>query len=253
MKKNLQTKLVALSLPLLLISGCFSKDYTYSYGLQEATDSYASARIAVLGCKVWPESAKVEGAGNINAGPTILKQICDTFNKELLKSFRGQPFVKGKSPKTIQSMIEESSSPELLSEIFNEWDTPRDCEVCDDPIQYYKYHLAGKNGWTKFTNELSHATNYSDAILLPLVVNAHESHVNERGLIRAKREARVIALLIDAETGSLKWAGTRSAPASNSVFNNDIGDRKLLFPDWDIVYQRLFSNILWIDFPGRQE
>lgn len=238
---------------MVLVSSCFSSKYEFKYGIQEPTASYAPARIAVLGCEVWPESSKVEDIGNINVGPTILNQICNTFDVELLKSFKGQPFVKGKSPKSIKKLLDQSSKPALLDSIFKEWDTPRDCEVCEDPIQYYKHHLSLKNGWTKFTNEFSVATGYSDAILIPIVVNATENHVNERGLIRAKREARVIVLLIDAETASLKWAGTRTASASNSIFVNDIGDRTLLFPDWDIVYQRLFSNILWIDFPGRQE
>jgi len=237
----------------ILLSGCFSKEYPYKYGIQEPTASFAPARIAVLGCKVWPESAKIAGIGELNVGPTILDQICKTFDVELLKSFKGQPFVKGKSPKSVMKILEKNNKKSLMEELFQEWDTPQDCEMCEDPIQYYTHHLSLKNAWTKYTNDMSVATDYSDALLLPIVVKAAENHVNERGLMRAKREARVLVLLIDAETSKLSWAGTRTSSASNSIFVNDIGDRKLLFPDWDIVYQRLFSNSLWMEFPGRQE
>lgn len=237
---------------LLLLLGC-TNEYKYKYGVQSPINSYAAARIAVLKCHIWPKTATLQGVGMLNAGVTIMEQLCDTFNKELLRSFKGQPFVKGKSPRTVERLLLERNKKELLNTIFSEWDTPRDCEVCEDPVQYYKYHLATKKAWIKFTNEVSVGTGYSDAILLPLVLNANENLVNERGLIRAKRQAKVIALLLDAETGELKWAGTKTASASNSEFNNDIGDKKLLFPDWDIVYQRLFSNTLWIEFPGRQE
>lgn len=237
----------------LCLTGCFSTDYPYQYGLQDPIDSYASARIAVLNCKQWPNSATIENSGRLNTGPTISNQLCRIFDIELLKSFKGQPFVKGKSPRSIKKLITNSESPELLENLFSEWDTPDNCEVCNDPVQYYKYYLAEKLEWIRYINSFSTATDYSDAVLLPLVTEASEEQVNDTGIVRAKRKAKVVVFLIDTDSGKLKWAGTRTASASNSVFGNEIGDKKIVYPDWDIVYQRLFSNILWIDFPGRQE
>lgn len=244
---------LAVSLSLIVLNGCFGTNYDFKYGIQSPSASYASASIAVLECNFWPSTAAVKEVGEINTGPTIRAQICDTFNKELLKSFRGQPYVKGRSPRSIEKILRERNRLELLTGIFDEWQTPADCEYCEDPVQYYKYHLENNPNWIKYTNELSRATDFSDAALLPIVTHAKESHINERGLIRAKREAKVVVFLFDLESGALLWAGNRNASASNSSFNNDIGDNKLLFPDWDIVYQRLFANSLWADFPGRQE
>lgn len=233
--------------------GCFSSDYGYKYGIQEPAFGFAFANIAVVHCKYWPEKASLDHHLSSNAGESAKKELCETFDKKLLESFKGQPFVKGKSPRSIMKLLEENAKTWIKGGFFGAWARPEDCEFCEDPVQFYNYYLAQNAEWLAYTVEFSRATENADALLLPIILYANESTENERGLLVAKRDVEVVAFLIELETGKLAWAGKRRGAARNTRLASEIGDDTLLYPDWGLVHSRLFTDSLWEEFPGRKE
>ena len=106
--------------------------------------------------------------------------------------------------------------------------------------------------WVAWLGETSARLKNADALLLPFITHALERRYVDRGLRVAERGLGVALLLVDTNTGELLWSGGRSAvvPAKRLEAAGVAGE--LAPPDWARVEERVYTDDLWRDFPGRQ-
>ena len=73
-----------------------------------------------------------------------------------------------------------------------------------------------------------------------------------RAVINARRAASIALLLVDTNTGELIWSGGREAEISNKVFADYPRVKTMLPPPQEDLKKHLFTDAVWLGFPGRQ-
>lgn len=241
--------LLAVLLAFFTVLGCETQS-TPKIGVQKEYVAYIPARIAVLPCRLWPQGALFPGQA-----PTTLptEALCEQMDQYVLRGFDGQPFMRGLSPKVVQALLERNGQTKLMSGLEDLWFRPgQACEKCKTPAAYYRSAIAPRTEWRTWLSTLSRATTNSDAIFLPFIVSIQEEKVDDRGLFYAQRSAEIVFLLIDSNNGQLIWSGGRAAETRLPVSKGPDALKPEQYPSWDEVWKRVFTDDLWLEFPGRQ-
>jgi hypothetical protein len=240
-------KTMILALTLGLFSACKGL-YSEKFQLASSEDLIAPANIAVLPCLVWPTKHGFSTSGTAVFDTGQMAQACKLFDSFILTSFSGQPFMKGKTPRLVQKALETAGKPGLLGELPGLIAGNRNCEDCEGPLSFYRTVLYQDKFFMGWLTEFKKASPSSDAILIPIVFDHLELRDQDRGLDRALRSSKVSILLIRTYNASIQWYGTRHGFTS-SVFGSP---SEFKWPEWTLVYEQVFIDSLWKDFPGYQ-
>lgn len=224
-----------------------------SYGLQSDNLAYIPARIAVLPCRLWPQTAGYPGMSLSNVDRDRLLDICESFDSFIIEGFQGQPYMRGISAGVVKQLLEREGQLDILTEIDEHWRRQTgECAKCNRAIDYYKQVLSARQPWRIWLTGFSRTAYNSDAILFPLLTYVHEGRLDDRGITISFRKIGGLLLLIDTNTGELIWAGGREAEARRQLPRREAGPDEPPLPEWSEVYERLFTIELWQEFPGRQ-
>lgn len=240
-----------ISIFFLLLNSCVSVNDTH-YGIQDNQLASLPARIAVLNCQGWPNSARMKNQAISNVSIEQQEKLCKKFDKTVIKGFSSQPFMRGYSPKIIKKLLKMSKKQALTGELPRLWNKKSPCAKCDNVVSKYKEDISNSEDWRMWLEDFSKATRNTDAILLPFVIYLTENHINDRGLEKAIRESAIALLLIDSGNGDLIWSGYRQTDVENQTFFKASTFPSLDFPNWKELNSRLFTNDIWDEFPGRQ-
>lgn len=225
------------------------------YGIETAKTGYVPARIAVVSCMIWPDRAsRVARMPMSNVPQADMQKLCSDYDQYVIGSFDNQPFMKGITPKLTEKFY-TAVSPKLSvnDAIAAQWEHKSDdCVGCRTATSFYHGSIAKRKSWNVWLSDFAKATNGADSLLLPMIIYNNTSRDDERGLTVAKRAAAITLLLIDTNTGELIWSGGREADVVTKVFRDDPRSATLAPPGQDELKKRLFTDALWLEFPGRQ-
>jgi hypothetical protein len=225
------------------------------FGISAKKAGYIPARMALVNCMIWPErSSRMRAQALSTAGREESIKLCNDLDQFIAAGFDNQPFMKGLSPKLVEKLYGQSGlSPQINIAIAQQWSAkPNDCARCSTPTSFYTSSIASRKEWNVWLADLAKATKSSDAILVPLLIHYAVAPRNERGLIVMSRSAYVAMLLIDTTTGELIWTGGRESEVVSKAFAEDPRAKTLQPPDVEELKRRLFTDALWLGFPGRQ-
>ncbi len=223
-------------------------------GVNTGYQGFVPARIVVFDCVLWPDAARYRDLPLMKDREQVEKASCPKINEFILAGFKDQPFMKGFSPKAVQKMLELNQKTELLTQWQDHWKhNPGDCFDCKTPEIFYHQSIQNRTSWKMWLNTLSQNTKFSDAILFPLLTYQDEDKTNDRGVWKARRRVLLSLMLIDTNNGDLIWTKSGYAEIKNESQENfeTQAPEKLNFPDWEKVFEKLFMQDLWQDFPGR--
>jgi hypothetical protein len=253
-----------------VISSCVTKEVVQSnFGIVEGREGYIPARIALVSCQHWPSQAALpEGERVTNQSLGDSKWLCDEIDAFVSAGFDNQPFMKGLSPRLIERLLLASqlapregldgsaTDPGIQlfrASIEQHWQKQSsDCFSCNSAPLFYSMSIANRNPWLFWLSEFSKATRGSDAVLIPFLMSHVVDRVDDRGLISARRIAKVVMLLIETNSGKLIWSGSREAMAANKSYPNREGFNALAAPNLESIRLQLLSEALWTEFPGRK-
>ena len=232
---------------------CVHTDVSLTYGIQPAHRSFVPARIAVLGCQPWPNGARYRDQPLSNVNDSEITKLCDKVNQFVISGFSGEAFMRGLTPKAVSKALSVAGKSDLLAKIDPLWGHQADdCVDCDNPVSFYVKSISTRKEWREYLAQFASAVSQVDALLLPMVTDVIELENNDRGVIEKVRRAGLVMLLVDTGSGQLIWAGGRRAQAVKSAIKANRLPQEADFPPWDLVYERLFQEDVWREFPGRQ-
>lgn len=224
------------------------------YGIQPGHRGFVPARIAVLACQNWPNGASFDALPLSSLPPQEAVALCGKFDEFVVSGFQNQPFMKGFTPKVLGKLLEQTNKTEWPSLVPKLWShEANDCQACTNAPSFYVNSILPRPTWRQWLNEMSLSVRNADAVLMPFILYGHESRVNDRGLRLAIRSASLLLLLLDTNNGQLLWAGGRDSQIVSEKLESASTPDSLAFLPWTDLYQRLFINAVWKDFPGRQE
>lgn len=225
------------------------------YGIEPHHEGFVPSRIALMPCVVWPDSAlRITQLPPTNRPHEELAELCESLDKFISDGFDNQPYMKGLSPKLVEKLYGASNvKPNLTSILYQEWkSTSEKCESCDNVVAIYNQTIKPRPSWQIWLNQLSTATKGSDALLIPLILSANARIEDDRGLFSSIRSAAVAALLVDTNNGSLIWSGGRNSEVAFKSLITANGVPQMKIPPLDDLKRRLFTEAIWLEFPGRQ-
>lgn len=225
------------------------------YGIETARTGYIPARIALVPCQIWPDRAsRISGMPLSNVPRPDMQKLCGDFDQFISAGFDNQPFMKGLSSKYVEKLYAATAQKQTIpNAIALQWEHKSDdCASCRTATAFYNASIAGRKSWGVWLAEFAKATGGADSLLLPLIIYNSTARDDERGLTAARRAAGVTLLLIDTNTGELIWSGGREADVVSKVFRDDPRSSSLEPPDQEELKKRLFTDALWLEFPGRQ-
>ena len=223
------------------------------FGIQEDQLAYVPARIAVLSCKLWPVDVPYNNRPFTNLDADEINSLCTAIDEYVLGGFRGQPYMRGLSPKVVNALLKKADNLGHLDKLPKVWQQTDDsCSDCAHPITYYKETFTERKVWLDWLETFSKQAYQSDAILLPFVTYAQQGRIDDRGMIKKYLKAGLVLLLIDTGTGRLIWAGGREAIVQNKRLISEISEEPLASPTTEDLLKRLLLKDIWKDFPGRQ-
>lgn len=241
-------KIVILRLAVPFFLASCSSLYSESFHATSAEDLLAPANIAVLPCLSWPTKHAFANSGPVVYDRAQMEKACKLFDTFILNSFNGQPFMKGKTPRLIQKALETAGKPDLMAQLPRLMEGSSPCEDCQGPLSYFRTTLFQDKGFQNWMIEFKKASSRSDALLLPIIFDHLEVKDQDRGLDRALRSTKISLLLIRTYNDSIQWYSSRLGQTS-SVFSSPA---EFKWPEWSLVYEQVFIDSLWKDFPGYQ-
>ena len=245
-----------ISLTLIPATSCVSSfQEDTPFGITPTKAGYIPARMALVPCMTWPErSSRIKGQRLGVAGPEETKKLCAELDLYIASGFENQPFMKGLSAKFVEKLYTQAGmSPAVNLAIAQNWQrNPQDCAECTTLAAFYIASIAPRKEWSVWLSEFSRATKGTDAILIPLILHHAIAQENERGLTIARRSAFVAMLLVDTTNGDLIWSGGRESDVVTKAYDEDPEAKKLQPPSQEELNRRLFTDALWLGFPGRQ-
>lgn len=225
------------------------------FGVSPTKAGYIPARMALSSCMTWPERAsRMRGQPLSTASAEEMQKLCSEFDQFVAGGFENQPFMNGLSPKYTEQMYRSATGNATLRQsITKEWQAkPDDCAPCRNVPAFFNASIAPRKDWGVWLSKFSSATKGTDALLIPMVVYYSTTKEDERGLLVARRSALATLLLVDTSTGELIWSGGREAEVVSKSFAEDPASKTLAPPGPEELYRRLFTDALWLGFPGRQ-
>ncbi len=239
---------------ILLVSiGCTSDVTETGFGIQTDHASFVPARISVLHCRQWPAGSRFKTLPLTNFSAEELTELCKKFDEFVLRGFEGQPYMRGISPSAVKRAIDTAKGEKFLDRIDELWQHKSDdCQDCPVAPSFYVNSLAGRPEWRLWLTELSRGTKNADAVLIPMITYGYSKTYNDRGIRVAQKAAGLVLMLVDTNNGYLLWAGGRKAEASNQILIDKPSTPDPKSPEWIQLYDRLFTDEIWQDFPGRQ-
>ncbi len=230
-------------------------DQPLRQGTQPEYQSFIPARIAVLECHnlklIEDPTAKTLNLAIDTVKP--LGELCENFDAFVIKGFSDQPFMNGYEP----SLVKELLAKKNQSSLFNLFDSFWKVEVSTKKIEnlglLYHQKISSSIPWRQWLNQFSQNTQFSDGLLIPFVLSSGEEKLNDRGLLASKRFAHLALLLIDANTGHLIWFSEHMNFTQNQATVQETSKGVYPeFPAWSLLFERLFIEAFWDDFPGRK-
>ena len=235
------------------LTSCVSSTPTVTYGVQPEHTSFVPARIALLKCRMWPNGARYDSLPLSNLDKKTLDALCLKFDEFVLKGFQGQPYMRGLSAKAVEQVATKLKGENFIASLDQLWShTSTKCNDCLNGPSFYTQSIAERPEWRFWLSELSRATKSADAILVPFVMYANHRKINDRGMLISELSAGIDLFLVDTNNGYLLWAGGRSAVANNKILIKGPDTKDPAPPTWDTLYDRLFIEEVWREFPGRQ-
>lgn len=232
---------------------CAHSNEIDAFGIQKEHIAFVPARIAVIPCQLWPAGAPYRTQPTTNFDQTAIDEGCKSIDAFVLEGFKGQPYMRGISPKVVHKLLGRNNQSKLLSELPKLWHQDEDaCSNCRNAVSYYKKSIATRGAWQQWLTSFSAAVYSSDAILAPFLLYGQKGRINDRGLMVAYKKVGLALLLIDTNNGRLIWAGGRDVQSNNRRLETDAQVETLTTPNWKQVSSRLLISDVWIDFPGRQ-
>ena len=221
-------------------------------GLQASYSGFVPARIAVAPCRLLPKAAFYKSLPLHNLLDPDLQKLCQKFDSEVIEAFTGQPFMNGFTPQKILKLLEASAQPDHLKNLDKIWqESASFCDDCKDILSAYNQKIAHTNSWQIWLTQFSQWTEYSDALLLPLVLYGQEKKWDDRGLLYGQRQAEIALLLIDTNKSSLIWMRNSFTQKVSQKLLSQNDSTPPEYPAWETLYPQLFVKYLWHDFPGR--
>lgn len=181
-----------------------------------------------------------------------MAELCAKFDGYVLEGFNSQPYMKAFSPKFVVKALDTAKVETADSAINRLWTHRADSGSVTNPPAYYVGALVNRPEWQLWLSTLSAAARNADAILLPFILYGDERHYDDRGLQVAERSAGVAMLLISTADGALIWAGGREATVPVKRLSVGGAAEAAVAPPWENVLERLFTEDLWREYPGRQ-
>jgi hypothetical protein len=251
------THLLLLLLPLhLLLTSCVTASLPASrFGINPARTGFVPARIALVPCMTWPDRAtKIKDLPLINRPKDELVNLCADFDKYVADGFDNQPFMKGLSQKLVEKLYTASGmTPAITDAITQEWRSlSADCQICPSLPALYVSSINPRTSWQLWLSKFTAATKGSDALMIPLVLSSNTRIEDNRGVHESIRSAAIAMLLIDTNDGSLIWSGGREAEVIYKALAANTKRESMKEPPFDDLKRRLFTEALWLEFPGRQ-
>lgn len=245
-------KLNILLLTLLIACESVPKKKTIRLGIQDKFKSYIPARVSVFPCFYWAKYKQAILKNKSDFTKENADNFCEDFDKFVLKGFKNQNFMRGYTSNKVKSLLAKNNKSNYIDDIFAFWKAnTKDCnnEKCKTTINYYQKKIRQQEKWLSQLNLFSNATDYSDAILLPFIDFADNSIVKKKTTSNVTRKVSVSLILIDNYSGDLIWASTNVGTISLSVPKKDL--YKTDFPKWELLKEKVFSDILWKEYPGK--
>ncbi len=181
-------------------------------------------------------------------------RVAETVEKAVKNAFVGQPAVLGLSPTAMKAHFAKAplilskpaavlleTSERLGKSLGDTRELPsQECSSRKNYVDFFVECVSASGAWRDSLVQLSSQAFNADAALFVVVTDLNKS-------LRAgvySISASVAVLLVDLNNGRLVWAHEVSdvlgAPAS-----------KTSFPDWSLLFSKMFGEAFWIDFPGR--
>jgi hypothetical protein len=231
---------------------CVTVPKSVELGVQPGHKGFVPARIAVLTCRVWPQSAAYETMTLTQTKDMTESGVCEKFDKFILEGFADQPYMNGFAPRAVAQLLENSGKAKMFMDPLETWThSDTDCLQCPDGPTFYRETLANRPAWRTWLQSFSAEVRHVDAILLPLVEYAYNQQTDDRGLRSWKSVVALSIYLIDTNNGELIWVRTRTGSAVN-LEDKAKPEVTLTQPKWDDVLARTLVEELWKDFPGRR-
>lgn len=235
------------------MGACTARRPEVEFGLAADKVGYVPARIAVMSCRVWPVAARYKKLAPAPTDQGAAAAICGEFDKFILASFRDQPYMKGFTPSAVGKLLASSAdNAQMIDQFDSLWHYQSgDCHDCDRSSSFYYHSIRPRSEWVTWLNQFSRATRNSDAILLPFILYADQTKANDRGMLKSVVSAAVGMLLVDTNNGAIIWSNERQSEFAASALTDRSGTNYPAFPQWSDLTQRLLSESLWQEFPGR--
>jgi hypothetical protein len=230
-----------------IVAGCVSI-YDDRLGVFSNEDLLAPSSISVFPCIIWPKKHDFEKLENAKFDSEQALKACNSFDDFILKSFSGQPFMKGKTHRLVQKELTSSGKPEHIRALAEIIIHSEECKKCKGVQSFYLQSIIKNPAFIPWLEEFKKSIPSSDAILIPVISGHVEWVDDDRALPRVQRKASGSLLLIRISDVSTQWFGRRLGHQSR-IFNLD---EKIVPPEWPFVYEQIFTDSLWKDFPGRQ-
>jgi hypothetical protein len=244
-----------LAVTLAPVTGCTTTSYEATWGVQPERASLVPARTAIIPCRPWPTTARFHSLPLTSLKDGDIRSLCDQFDAYVAEGFKGQPYMRGLSPRLILKVLETEKNPTMLEKGFDTWagSTPATCNQCTSAPGFYSATIGPRPEWRKWLADFGAIAKSADAVLIPFFMYAYENEHDDRGLLEKRRAAGVALLLVETATGKLIWAGGQEAVATTKELRTASGAKDLAYAPWERVMQRLLVNNIWRDYPGRQE
>lgn len=224
------------------------------YGLNPDFNAYVPARIAVLHCSLMPQTFVAKAMGPSNLTPESQKRLLNSCDEFVRAGFADQPYMRGFTPRVVEQLIEKSPSPTLMDSMYVSWKLPKhEANHCDDFLSLYRAHFKDVPEWKVWLKDFSLATRYSDSLLIPLFTQANEVQIDNRGMYISELRATLDLLLIDTGSAEVIWSARRKETVAATRYPDEQHQGFLPYPDWKIMFERLFIDAIWRGFPGRIE
>jgi hypothetical protein len=181
-------------------------------------------------------------------------RVLESIEKAIVAAFRGQPGVPGFSPTAVRSMF--SKDPEALTSVSATFLTvqqkvlgnanegkggfSRECLRSVEVPSFFVRCLQKREDWREATARFSSVGLNADATLMATVSSLEKSKNDNKYAL----SATVTVLLVDNATGKLVWGRQVSDRVESDLIKEG-------FPEWSVLFARVFSEPFWMEFPGR--
>lgn len=244
-----------LLLSLLFASCIHTNEPEAKFGINPSRKGFVPARIALLPCMIWPSgSTKIKHLPLVNRPREETTAICEDFDKYVADGFDNQPYMKGLSPKLVDKLYTAAGmTPSIIDALTSEWKgLAGDCQNCTNIPNLYVRSIQPRRSWQIWLANFSKATKGADALMVPIILSVNTRIEDDRGILQSIRSGAIAILLIDTNDGSLLWSGGRESEVVYKALVGSISRNQMKEPPVDDLKRRLFTDAIWIEFPGRQ-